>query len=257
MGVLRNFIFDPSILSVRPNFRKPQGKCREIAGLASGTGILIREPHHLAWLEANPHRSAEWLKDRLRDGFHVHHIDCDHGNNDPENLLLLDGVDHMRLHALPIGQELKKLARLRMMVSNPEPRDTLIWRVGCVAYILRRNGWCGHAISLFLYRVSGEGYRRVTVVGPMKSFAKEERLEWPIRTATCSPCSKRLAGRSERYPAALEFDQRLFPNGVPHHRSMLLPICDWLAEFGEHSANCTRGLNAMGKPKYGLQHRSA
>ena len=53
---------------------------------------------HKAWLCAHPERSVEWLSDRLMDGFHIHHIDGDKGNNDPLNLVLIDGVDHMRLH---------------------------------------------------------------------------------------------------------------------------------------------------------------
>jgi hypothetical protein len=58
----------------------------------------MREPHHLAWLQAHPDRSAEWLAERLRDGFDVHHVDGDHQNNTPANLVLIEHIDHMRLH---------------------------------------------------------------------------------------------------------------------------------------------------------------
>lgn len=55
-------------------------------------------PHHLAWLSVHPERSQEWLSERLRDGFDVHHLDGDHSNNDPSNLVLIDAGDHLMLH---------------------------------------------------------------------------------------------------------------------------------------------------------------
>lgn len=56
------------------------------------------EPHHLAWLMKHPERSSDWLRARLADGFHVHHIDGNPANNDRDNLVLIDGVDHLRIH---------------------------------------------------------------------------------------------------------------------------------------------------------------
>lgn len=57
------------------------------------------ERYHLAWLSVHPERTQEWLKQKLAEGFQVHHIDGDHFNDDPHNLLLVDGVDHLRLHS--------------------------------------------------------------------------------------------------------------------------------------------------------------
>ena len=54
--------------------------------------------YHLAWLSIHFHRNEEWLASRLRDGFDVHHLDGDHGNNVPENLVLIECTDHMRIH---------------------------------------------------------------------------------------------------------------------------------------------------------------
>ncbi|TQE92931.1 MAG: hypothetical protein FKY71_18690 [Spiribacter salinus] len=54
--------------------------------------------YHHAWLSAHPNRTEEWLKERLEDGFHVHHADGDPNNNDSSNLILIEGADHMRLH---------------------------------------------------------------------------------------------------------------------------------------------------------------
>jgi hypothetical protein len=54
--------------------------------------------HHAAWLSVHPDRTEEWLADRLSDGFDIHHVDGDHGNNEPLNLVLMEAVDHMRMH---------------------------------------------------------------------------------------------------------------------------------------------------------------
>ena len=36
---------------------------------------------------------------QLREGFDVHHIDNDHGNDDPLNLVLIEHSDHQMLHS--------------------------------------------------------------------------------------------------------------------------------------------------------------
>lgn len=54
--------------------------------------------HHEVWLKAHGERSAEWLREMLVRGFDVHHLDGDHDNNDPKNLVLIECGDHMMLH---------------------------------------------------------------------------------------------------------------------------------------------------------------
>lgn len=56
------------------------------------------KPYHAAWLSTHPDRSEDWLREKLKEGFDVHHVDGDHSNNDPSNLVLMEAVDHMRLH---------------------------------------------------------------------------------------------------------------------------------------------------------------
>ena len=54
------------------------------------------------WLSAHPHRTAKWLRERIADGFDIHHIDADDSNNHPTNLILLETTDHtLTIHTLP------------------------------------------------------------------------------------------------------------------------------------------------------------
>lgn len=55
-------------------------------------------PHHQAWLDAHPHRTATWLRSMVADGFDVHHVDGNRENNDSTNLVLIERRDHSLLH---------------------------------------------------------------------------------------------------------------------------------------------------------------
>lgn len=67
-------------------------RCRE------PKGIKLLKSYHLAWLSVHVHRSEEWLKAKLADGFDIHHLDGNHANDDPANLVLIEHTDHMMLH---------------------------------------------------------------------------------------------------------------------------------------------------------------
>jgi hypothetical protein len=69
-----------------------------VTPLVGGKPARDMQPHHVAWLGAHPHRSEEWLRAHLKDGFDIHHLDGDHDNNDPLNLVLIDAADHMMVH---------------------------------------------------------------------------------------------------------------------------------------------------------------
>ena len=75
------------------------------------------QPYHHAWLGAHPERDEAWLRERLKDGFDVHHLDGDHENNDPLNLVLIDGADHLMLH-----NGSKRLSRVLTVRISPERR---------------------------------------------------------------------------------------------------------------------------------------
>lgn len=68
--------------------------------------------YHLAWLSVHPERTPEWLTDRLADGFHVHHVDGNHANDKPDNLVLIENLDHIRI--IHGWTKLKKLGHNRV-----------------------------------------------------------------------------------------------------------------------------------------------
>ena len=54
--------------------------------------------YHYVWLSAHPERTEEWLAGIIAQGFNIHHMDGDHDNNDPKNLVLIEAGDHMMIH---------------------------------------------------------------------------------------------------------------------------------------------------------------
>lgn len=85
-------------------------------------------PYHWAWLVGHPERTAVWLKAKITEGFEVHHVDGDHENNEPGNLVLIEGADHMRLHHLPFArtQTAGRLgAKARMKKISPKLRSVI------------------------------------------------------------------------------------------------------------------------------------
>lgn len=59
---------------------------------------MKKQIHQTVWLHSHPHRTEEWLQRISAEGFEIHHIDGDHDNNQPDNLVLVEWVDHDRLH---------------------------------------------------------------------------------------------------------------------------------------------------------------
>lgn len=66
------------------------------------------QPYHYIWLKNHPGRTEEWLRDRLADGFHIHHVNGRHDDNTPDNLALIEGMDHLRLHGMNLKEKIKK-----------------------------------------------------------------------------------------------------------------------------------------------------
>lgn len=45
-------------------------------------------------------KDSLWMEQASENGFHVHHVDGDRDNNDPDNLMMIFKGDHMLLHNL-------------------------------------------------------------------------------------------------------------------------------------------------------------
>lgn len=120
------------------------------------------QSYHLAWLAFHIDRTEGWLRDRLADGFDVHHLDGDHANDEPLNLVLIEHADHMRLHGMTGGHRLRR-------VAQKGPRQSTL-DAGKVAYDRRANG---------------ETWRRIGRMGmsSAKSFAKSSGLAWPPKSS--------------------------------------------------------------------------
>lgn len=91
---------------------KTVDKTSAVDNTSSVNGKVVLAAHQKAWLEHHPDRTAEWLKQRLRDGFHVHHIDGNAGNNESRNLALVEGKDHMHLHFVGVCNAPHQKARV-------------------------------------------------------------------------------------------------------------------------------------------------
>lgn len=80
--------------------------------------------YHRAWLSENPSVEIKQLRAWLKEGFDIHHLDGDHANNSPNNLVLIWGPDHMMLHN---GK--KRMARL--LPNNGGRRRVQSFPCGC------------------------------------------------------------------------------------------------------------------------------
>ena len=130
-------------------------------------------PHHKAWLKTHPDRDQSWLSMMLREGFDVHHMDGDHDNDVPDNLVLIEYLDHQRLHGASL------LRPLNRFESNSK-RLTL----GESAYRMRQSGMMWAEIGIELYpekkglprwRYSG------CTINVAKAYAEYHKFEWPVK----------------------------------------------------------------------------
>ena len=167
------------------------------------------EKHQRAWLKAHPDRGSSWLKGMLAEGFDVHHIDGDHGNNDSYNLILVEHVDHGRLHGhlnnVVGSNRLKcRMARLErgktvhQMVWDGVPKEEMVAELGACystllcnakeyAYKYNKYWPISKSVKAYNMRLSGLDWRDIGEYLCIKSArrcaysaAKIQNLLWPL-----------------------------------------------------------------------------
>jgi len=123
--------------------------------------------YHEKWLECHSHRTEEWLKDRLKDGFDIHHVDGNHHNNDPSNLVLIECSDHMMMHGCGIAKRV-----LRYKTYEKRRPDLEYLSRGQASYNRRLRKWD---------KWSEIGKSNMLAA---KVWAKSSGMPWPIKKET-------------------------------------------------------------------------
>lgn len=139
------------------------------------------KPHQRAWLNAHAEYDDSWLLTALAAGFDVHHIDEDKLNNDPDNLLLIERNDHMKIHGLRgfLVKKISKWESYEQKVSKGE-----------YVYNLRLNsGLPWDAVA------EKAGYNRSAgAINIAKAYANYHKLEWPVphhKDCECTWCKSK------------------------------------------------------------------
>lgn len=135
--------------------------------------------YHYIWLSTHRNRTEEWLRERLADGFDIHHADGDHSNDDPSNLVLIEATDHMRLHG----------GSLNRLLIKPERKYLTL---GMEAYEMKNSeiSWATIGAMINPTSVQPASYARLLA----KTYADESGLPFP------KPGSNMiLPGRMEPY----------------------------------------------------------
>jgi len=124
-------------------------------------------PHHAAWLSAHPDRDAAWLRRMVDEGFHVHHVDSNRANNDPANLVLIEGADHMRMHGKPLFTKADR-------TKKKAEREAELLALAPQAYSLLATAGYGTAIARL-------GINHAKAYALAKDHAKTNGLPWPVQ----------------------------------------------------------------------------
>lgn len=129
--------------------------------------------YHENWLTIHPQRSREWLKKQLRDGFDIHHLDRDHNNDCPENLVLIECDDHMRIHGGGL------LGRFSMIKKKKGPSYELL-QFGKMAYeeMMKINTSWGEIGEILGIKFANRGEQCSRAA---KVYATTNNLKWPIK----------------------------------------------------------------------------
>jgi hypothetical protein len=123
--------------------------------------------YHQVWLDAHPRRTPEWLAAVIDEGFEVHHIDGDRENNTPENLVLVEELDHSMLH-----RDKRNLSVTKKQERGMKP-ETI--KNGRAAYEARAEGHRWNRIP----KIIGVKYGYKSLMVTARRYAKENNKPWP------------------------------------------------------------------------------
>lgn len=131
------------------------------------------ETYHHVWLQQHPDRTENWLAERLGDGFAIHHIDGNHANDEPSNLVLIDAGDHWFIHS-GLKPRLRRLPFHKLAKYPRRPRAATL-AFGKIAYRCSQDGrtWTSIGTS---HDVHFNTARNAACV-----YAKYNKLPWPPR----------------------------------------------------------------------------
>ena len=90
--------------------------------------------YHRLWLATHPSRTKTWLAERLKEGFDVHHADGDHKNDDPNNLVLIESVDHLKLHGMTLDRAAASTATRQAKVQREREAKEQNFILGSFCY---------------------------------------------------------------------------------------------------------------------------
>lgn len=137
--------------------------------------------YHRIWLETHSSRTEEWLSEKLKDGFDIHHIDGDRCNNDPSNLILIEHRDHMMLHGNSPDFD-------RMKPRPPYTGDLVRGKkkakrleLGKSSYSLRAKGFGWKDVGDLVYGSLEPDVQARRALSNAKEWATENNMRWPIQ----------------------------------------------------------------------------
>lgn len=145
--------------------------------------VQVLKSYHQVWLAEHPHRAEKWLRERLADGFDIHHVDGDHENDDPRNLVLIDGGDHLMLHN----------GKTRIWRRAPKEKPPEYIYQGAAAYRLRLEGRCWQCVARTLELDPGACTKRA------QYWARASKEVWPVPGVRLGPC------QSDYHPRLRDF----------------------------------------------------
>lgn len=121
--------------------------------------------YHKAYLSKQT-MTEDFFFEALANGFDIHHLDGDHSNNDPDNLVMIYHFDHFAMHGAK-GFENRYKDRWMSNEEIHEIKATL----GEKAYKLRVSGLLWSEIDEILERQA---------LQLAKFYAEQNNLQWPI-----------------------------------------------------------------------------